>query len=86
MGLFSFLKPLQDAIEQFIIKAGLTIPPWAGIFVVFVTLFISSISGFLNRKLIDLETLQEKSEEMKKHQADKKKAKSTPEQAAIILF
>ena len=77
MGWFDFLDPLTNAIEQWLVSIGVTVPPFSGIFLLFVSLILSSITGLLNRTLLDMDELAKKSEEMKKHQDLKKKERKT---------
>lgn len=84
MAIFDFLQPIQEAIQQWLIQIGVTAPPWSGIFLVIVSLLISSITGLLNRALLDMEKLADQNEEMKKHNERKKKAMETADKKLWI--
>jgi len=84
MGWFDFLDPLTNAIEQWLVSIGVTVPPFSGIFLLFVSFILSSITGLLNRTLLDMDELAKKSEEMKKHQDLKKKAMETADKKLWI--
>jgi len=84
MGIFDFLNPIQNAISAWIVDIGVTGPPWSAVFLLFVSLILSSITGVLNRTLLDMDELAEKTEEMKKHQDLKKKAMETADKKLWI--
>lgn len=77
MGLFDFLDPIQDKITKWLIETGYTIPPSSTVLLLFVSLIVSTVSGLVNRALIDMEKLGKKTEEMQEHQKKKKKAMET---------
>ena len=84
MGLFDFLTPVQDALEQWLIHLGVTVPPWSGVLLIFISLILSSVTGLLNRALLDLEELQKKTDEMQEHQKLKNKAMETADKKLWI--
>jgi uncharacterized membrane protein (DUF106 family) len=84
MGALPFLDPIREAITTFIIEIGVTTPPWSAVFLLLVSMILSSITGGLNRVLLNMEELQEKSDEMKKHQDLKKKAMETADKKLWI--
>lgn len=77
MGLFDFLNPIKLAIQHFLISLGVTVPPNAGVFMLFISFIVSGISGLVTRAVIDLDKIQKESEEMAEHQKRKKKAMET---------
>ncbi|MHA2090890.1 MAG: EMC3/TMCO1 family protein [Candidatus Kariarchaeaceae archaeon] len=77
MGIFDFLKPFQDAISDFLISTGLTVPAASTLLLLAVSLIVSTISGFVNRTLLDMEKISKQMEEMQEHQRKKKKAMET---------
>lgn len=70
----SFLDTLTQSIEEWLWSTGITYPPYAGIFFIFVTIFISLLSNLLNHLLIDMETMSRENEVIAKHSKDKKEA------------
>ncbi|MHA2251050.1 MAG: EMC3/TMCO1 family protein [Candidatus Kariarchaeaceae archaeon] len=77
MGIFDFLKPIQNGISEWLISTGFTVPAGSTILLMSVSLIVSTISGMVNRALIDMEKLSKQTEEMQEHQKKKKKAMET---------
>ena len=84
MGIFDFLDPLTDAISNFLIDAGLTLPAFSTVLLLFVSLIVSSFSGMVNRAVLDMEELADNSKKMKEHQKRKKLAKETADKKLWI--
>jgi len=84
MGIFGFLDPIRAVIESWIIHIGATVPPWSALFLLIVSLIVSSITGLINRLLLDMEEIEKKSAEMKEHQERKKKAMETADKKLWI--
>ncbi|MCY3411551.1 MAG: DUF106 domain-containing protein [Candidatus Heimdallarchaeota archaeon] len=73
-------SPLDDLrllIEEWLWSTGTTLPPFSGIFFIFVTIFMSLFSNMLNRLLLDTKAMARQSEIMAKHNKDKKLAMET---------
>jgi uncharacterized membrane protein (DUF106 family) len=84
MGIFDFLDPIQQAIEEWLINIGVTVPPWSALFLIIVSLLISSLTGALNRTLLDMEKLESQTNEMQELQKQKKKAMETADKKLWI--
>ena len=77
MGFFDFLDPISDSISDGLIGTGYTVPAESTIILLIVSLVVSTISGLVNRALIDMEKVSKQMEEMQEHQRRKKKAMET---------
>ncbi|MHA2169221.1 MAG: EMC3/TMCO1 family protein [Candidatus Kariarchaeaceae archaeon] len=84
MGLFSFLDPLSDLISDSLVESGLSELPGSAVVLLFVSLLISSFSGFVTRTLLDMETLIEQQNEISEHQRNKKMAMETQDKKLWI--
>lgn len=84
MGFFDFLDPIRETIENFLIESGTTVPPHSTILLLIVALIVSSISGAVNRTLIDMDKLSDQVKEMQEHSKKKKKAMETADKKLWI--
>ncbi|MHA2253798.1 MAG: EMC3/TMCO1 family protein [Candidatus Kariarchaeaceae archaeon] len=84
MGLFDFLDPLSDAIVDLLINSGLSVPPAAVVVLLFVSLVISSFSGFVTRTFIDMDKMTKDTQEMMEHQKNKRIAMETEDKKLWI--
>ncbi|MDH5401092.1 MAG: EMC3/TMCO1 family protein [Candidatus Heimdallarchaeota archaeon] len=84
MGLFDWYYQLKEAFTNWIIESGLTTPPTSAVFLLIVSLVVSSFSGIVNRLLINMEKVQKESAEMQEHQKRKKKAMETADKKLWI--
>ncbi len=84
MGIFDFLDPLTDAISEFLIDSGWTLPALSTILLLLVSLIVSSFSGLVNRAVLDMEELADNSKKMQEHQKRKKLARETADKKLWI--
>ncbi len=77
MAFWDFLNPIRDSITRFLLEHDLTLPPWNVIFLIAVSVTVSSLSGLISKKLIDMEELNRSNEIIQQHNKRKKKAKET---------
>jgi uncharacterized membrane protein (DUF106 family) len=84
MGLFSFLDPLSDLISDSLVKSGLNELPGSAVVLLFVSLLISSLSGFVTRTVLDMEKLIDQQNEISEHQRNKKMAMETQDKKLWI--
>ncbi|OLS20211.1 MAG: hypothetical protein HeimC2_06390 [Candidatus Heimdallarchaeota archaeon LC_2] len=84
MGIFDFLDPLTNAISNFLIDSGTTLPAFSTILLLIVSLIVSSFSGMVNRAVLNMEELAENSKKMQEHQKRKKLARETADKKLWI--
>lgn len=77
MGLFDFLDPIKLAIENLLIDKGLTVSPWNVVVLVILSVGASALSGFVSKKLIDMDELNTQNRKIQLHNQRKKKARET---------
>ena len=77
IGWFDFLDPIKIALELFLASTGMTVPPYSTLFLVFISFIVSSLSGIVNRLLLDMEKMEKQNAEQQEHTKLKKKAKET---------
>ncbi|MCY3413800.1 MAG: DUF106 domain-containing protein [Candidatus Heimdallarchaeota archaeon] len=78
MGFFDDLfGPIQLAIEQWLLDTNLTMAPFNTVFLMLISLVVSSISGLATRLVIDMEDMEKKNQQIQTHNQRKKKAKET---------
>ncbi|MCH8906107.1 MAG: DUF106 domain-containing protein [Candidatus Heimdallarchaeota archaeon] len=80
----SIFSDMRDGVVDWLVRTGWTEPAQSTILLVIVSLIVSSISGLVNRAIIDMEKLNNNTQEMQAHQKRKKKAMETADKKLWI--
>lgn len=73
----SFLDDIKQSIQDFLHDQELTLAPKSTLFLMTVSILVSSLSGGVTRLIVDTEQLAKHNEEVQLHNKKKKKAKET---------